>query len=289
MLRESVSTNEKLALLLGDIGVYAFRNEIAEYPERVLNVGIMEQAMVGFGAGMAAQGFHPVFHSIAPFLLERCYEQIKVDFGYQRLPGTFVSVGAPYQYSKLGATHHSPADLAMMLSIPRMNVWSPASDLQAEEVLRHCTSGNELNYVRLGPSSVSKVLSPIKDGMARVSRGEGPAILAVGSALPKVQNALGHSQTNLFHVWSLRPFPLGLLQEQLSLGSRLLIVEDAYEGTTLFAEPELASLFDIRAKGIPKRFIETFGSVKDLDAEAGLSTTDIAIWLADNGVELNHA
>ena len=81
--------------------------------------------MVGVAAGFAMEGFHPIAHSLSPFMAERPYEQLKLDFGYQGLGGTFVGSGGSYDYAGEGATHHSPADASLMLAIPRMQVLVP--------------------------------------------------------------------------------------------------------------------------------------------------------------------
>ena len=87
--------DERVCLLLGDIGVFGFHDAFVRFPDRVYNVGILEQAMVSMAAGLASTGLIPIIHTIAPFLAERSLEQIKLDFGYQMLGGVFVTVGAP--------------------------------------------------------------------------------------------------------------------------------------------------------------------------------------------------
>ena len=133
---ELVLEDDRVAVVLGEISVALFAEGFRCAPERVVNVGIMEQSMVGVAAGFAMEGFHPIVHTITPFLVERPFEQLKLDFGYQELGGTFVSVGASYDYSVEGTTHHAPADVAVLSSIPRFEVLVPGTAKEAERLLR---------------------------------------------------------------------------------------------------------------------------------------------------------
>ena len=103
-----VERDPNVAVVLAEISVDRFERAIAIAPNRVINIGIMEQTLVGVAAGFAMEGFHTIAHTMAPFLVERPFEQVKVDFGYQGLGGTLASVGAPYDYGTEGGTHHSP-------------------------------------------------------------------------------------------------------------------------------------------------------------------------------------
>ena len=77
--------NKKIFCLLGDIGVFSFRNIFKNYKNRILNMSTMEQSMIGFAAGLSRIGFIPIIHTIAPFLVLRSLEQIKIDFVYNKL------------------------------------------------------------------------------------------------------------------------------------------------------------------------------------------------------------
>ena len=78
-----LAEDERLVLLLGDIGVFGFRNSLRELPQRVYNIGILEQSTVSLSAGLSMTGLIPIVHTIAPFIVERCVEQLKDDFCYQ--------------------------------------------------------------------------------------------------------------------------------------------------------------------------------------------------------------
>jgi transketolase len=94
--------NNKIILLLGDIGVFGFKNLLKKYPARALNIGILEQSTISFAAGLSKSGFIPIVHTIAPFIVARAFEQLKIDFGYQKLKGNFITIGSSYDYASLG-------------------------------------------------------------------------------------------------------------------------------------------------------------------------------------------
>ena len=113
-----IKKDSKLSLLLCDIGVFGFRNSIAKYPNRVINIGILEQSTIGIACGMSRSGLIPVVHTIAPFLVERAFEQIKIDFGYHTIGCNLVSVGESYDYASLGCTYLCPQHVELIKNIP---------------------------------------------------------------------------------------------------------------------------------------------------------------------------
>lgn len=140
--------DERVVVLLGDIGVFAFRDVFKKYPKRVYNVGICEQSMVGLGAGLAMAGFIPIIHTIEPFLVDRAYEQIKIDFGYQELIGTIVGVDVSETAPNLGFTHQCPYAIEKMHMINGLHTYEPTDVQDFDFYLKH-QYDKALNYFRI--------------------------------------------------------------------------------------------------------------------------------------------
>ena len=104
-------------------GLERFR---AEYPDRLYNVGIAEQNMVGVAAGMAKEGMNVFATTYASFASTRVLDQVKMTMGYMQLPVKLIGLTGGYSTGILGATHFSVEDLAIMRSIPNVTVMSPA-------------------------------------------------------------------------------------------------------------------------------------------------------------------
>lgn len=144
---EIMDKDERVIVLLGDIGVFAFQDVFKKYPTRIYNVGILEQSMVSMAAGLAMSGFIPIIHTISPFLIARAYEQIRNDFGFQNLVGTFVGVDVFATSPNLGLTHSCTEDIAMMGFVPNMNTYKPETAEEFENLLKE--NYEKLNYFRI--------------------------------------------------------------------------------------------------------------------------------------------
>ena len=122
IINELAKKDKKIVLLVGDIGYGIFDDFRKENPNRFFNLGICEQSLIGAASGMALEGLKPWVYTITPFLIERSYEQIKLDFGYQKLPINLISVGGSFDYSKLGCSHHCYNDISILSHFKRANL-----------------------------------------------------------------------------------------------------------------------------------------------------------------------
>lgn len=145
---EIMEEDDRVVVLLGDIGVHAFKDVFKKFPKRIYNVGILEQSMVGMAAGLSMAGFIPIVHTIEPFLVERAFEQIKDDFGYQELRGTFVGVDVSKTAPNLGYTHQCPYAIEMMNFVKKMKTFEPIDAVGFHETLLF-NYDTGLNYIRI--------------------------------------------------------------------------------------------------------------------------------------------
>src|SRR5690349_8731156 len=113
-MTQLLDDDPRTALILADISAEQFRPAMKAHPDRALNIGIREQLMLSAAGGMALTGLRPYVHSYAPFVVDRAYEQIKLDLDQQGVGAVLVSVGASYDGSKEGRTHMSPEDVALI-------------------------------------------------------------------------------------------------------------------------------------------------------------------------------
>ena len=113
-LKEIISQNENILGLLGDISVGLFVDKDEKLYKNIFNLGLIEQSMISYAAGLARSGLIPFVHTISPFIVERAYEQIKLDLVYNNCKCILVSANGPFDYHKLGPTHHCSSDIPLL-------------------------------------------------------------------------------------------------------------------------------------------------------------------------------
>lgn len=153
-VEELMKKDKKIFCLLGDIGVFSFREIFKKYKERILNMSTMEQSMIGFASGLSKAGYKPVIHTIAPFLVLRALDQIKIDFVYNRLNCNIVSVGASNDYAKLGTTHHCFEDVNILSNYEDINLFIPSNPEEFKFLFKKNYNNNSINYFRISEKNL---------------------------------------------------------------------------------------------------------------------------------------
>lgn len=188
VLTELAPQHPELLLLTGDLGFCVLDNFTARFPRQFLNVGIAEQNMSGLAAGLALEG-HSVFtYSIGSFPTLRCLEQIRNDICYHGANVTIVSVGGGMSYGPVGMSHHATEDLAILRSLPGMEVFAPGDLWEASETSRYLASRpHGPAYLRLDKSAAKPTVRPgeiFRPGVIRTVReGSDVTLAATGGIL----------------------------------------------------------------------------------------------------------
>tara|TARA_B100000212_G_scaffold339884_1_gene319214 strand:- start:2350 stop:3210 length:861 start_codon:yes stop_codon:yes gene_type:complete len=155
-ISEYFNFDQEIYLLLGDLGVFQSREAKKIDPVRCINYGIMEQSMIGFGAGISKANGFPIIYSITPFLIERCFEQLKLDFGYNRAKGLIITAGGSYDYNKLGPTHYCPNDISLIIKTDCKNIFLPWNEEDAIEAIISILDNKNFSYLRLSSEEINE-------------------------------------------------------------------------------------------------------------------------------------
>ena len=145
---------------VGSSNLVAFREE---FPDRLINVGIAEQDLVGVAAGLANAGFIPFVCAAAPFLTGRATEQIKADVAYSQRHVVLCGQSPGMAYGELGPTHHSIEDISWMRAIADLPVVVPADSQQTRQAVRWAASYGRGVYLRIPRFKVPQVSQPEDD------------------------------------------------------------------------------------------------------------------------------
>ena len=256
------------------------------FPERLVNVGIAEQNLVGVGAGLANGGLLPFVCGASCFLTGRALEQVKVDLGYSRSNVKLCGMSSGVAYGELGPTHHSIEDLAWTRAIANMTVIVPADPLETAQAMRAVAEYDGPVFLRLSRMPVPDI-SPegyeFQIGKAVTLReGRDVTLIANGTM---VSRALGAAsllaadgiQAAVVNMATVRPLDTAAVEEAAARGPIVTIEEHTVVGGLGGAVAEcVVQTHPVRMRimGFPGVFAPT-GSPEFLFEHFGLTAAGI--------------
>ncbi|MDI1461812.1 transketolase [Catellatospora sp. KI3] len=262
-MTDLLNEDPRTALVLADISAAAFEPMRRAHPDRVLNVGIREQLMIGIAGGLALTGLRPVAHSYATFVVDRAYEQIKLDLGHQGVGAVLVSVGASYDGAEMGYTHMSPMDVSLIDTLPGWTVRVPGHPGEVGPLLRAAAATDDPVYLRLS-TQVNDIAYAEAELLRPVRRGGGPLVVAVGPMLAPVLAATAGLDVTVAYTHTVRPFDTNGLRALAATGE-VVLVEPYLAGTS--AHVVSAALADrphrLLSLGVGRRDLHAYGSPAD--------------------------
>lgn len=166
------------------------------FPDRLINVGIAEQNMIGVGAGLANAGLIPFVCGAGPFISGRATEQVKADIAYSGANVKLCAMSPGFAYGELGPTHHSIEDLAWIRAIDDISLVVPADEAQTREAVRWAAATEGGVYMRIGRTKVPTVSAETGAAFTfgkanRVREGADLTIVATGTMVSRAIDAAG--------------------------------------------------------------------------------------------------
>jgi len=162
-LLELAENDERIFLLVGDVGYSLVEPFVEKFPGRFVNIGIAEQNMTGIATGLALSGKIVFTYSLANFPTLRCVEQIRNDICYHEASVKIVTSGAGLAYGALGPTHHVIEDMAVMRALPNMTVLAPCDPVEAALATQAAVKLDGPCYLRLAKTGDPSVHMTIPD------------------------------------------------------------------------------------------------------------------------------
>ncbi|MFB8777664.1 transketolase family protein [Streptomyces broussonetiae] len=264
----------RVAVVLAEIGTAGFEEARRRHPDRVINVGIREQLLIGAGAGLALTGLRPVVHTFAGFLVERPFEQVKLDLGHQGVGAVLVSAAASFDWPAGGYTHMAPGDVALLDTLDGWTVHVPGHPDEAETLLRHAVAaGDDKVYVRLSVQSNAGAV-PVDGARFRTVReGRAGVVVAVGPMLDAVLAATEGLDVTVLYATTVRPFDAAAVRRATgAAGADVVLVEPYLAGTSTAAVND--ALADVPHRvlglGVGRRELRRYGTVEEHVAAHGL-------------------
>ncbi len=147
-LTDLAEENDRIYLLVGDLGYSVVENFKEKFPDRFFNMGVAEQNMIGVAAGLALSGKIVFTYSFCNFTTFRCLEQIRNDICYHNANVKIIGIGTGFSYGTLGMTHHGTEDLAIMSALPNMTIISPCDPVEMELAIKACVMWPGPCYIR---------------------------------------------------------------------------------------------------------------------------------------------
>jgi transketolase len=171
---------------VGSSNLVGFRDR---FPDRLINVGIAEQDMVGVGAGLASAGLIPFVCAASPFLTGRSLEQIKADVAYSQHNVILCGMSPGMAYGELGPTHHSVEDLSWLRALPGLDIVVPADRWQTRQAVRSAVESPRPTFIRVGRHKVPDVsvdgAALVRGKFTLATQGTDVTIIATGTIVSR--------------------------------------------------------------------------------------------------------
>lgn len=279
-MNEYAKDSKEFIVLSADLGYSVFDNFSERHPDKFFNSGIAENTMVGVAAGLAMGGKKVFVYSIATFLAEKCFEQIREDVCYHGLPVVLIGTGAGFAYGQAGFTHWSNEDIGCLRTIPNLTILSPSDPTELAMLLDQSLTHPQPIYLRIGKNgekSFSKI-KKLKIGQAYfVEKERDIALVTHGNIIEEVVKARERLKKDGFNVSlvsspTVKPFDKAFFDELAKTHGHIYVVE---EHSKIGGLGDALSHLGFKQIAIPDKILYDGGDVHYLREVSGIDSKSI--------------
>lgn len=289
-LIELARSDERIFLLVGDLGYSVVEPFRQEFPDRFINVGVAEQNMTGIATGLALCSKIVFTYSIANFPTLRSLEQVRNDVCYHQANVKIVAVGGGFSYGSQGMTHHATEDLAITRALPNMTVVAPGDPIETALATRAIVAWPGPCYLRLGKAGepvIHKATPDFQIGKAiTVREGSDVTLISTGGILYNTMQAAKQLaqqaiQARVLSMHTLKPLDSEAVLAAVQQTKAIITVEEhsIIGGLGSAVAEALIALGHggafLKMLGLPDAFCEEIGGQEYLRQACGLSTEAI--------------
>jgi transketolase len=270
-------------LIAGDAGFGVWDDFQKELTTQYINPGINEQATIGLASGMALSGHKVFYYNIIPFVLMRCYEQVRLDICYQELPVILIGIGSGITYAPAGATHYSIEDIQLAKTMPNLNIISPSDPIQVQKAVQYAINSKKPTYIRISRSGEPILFDESIDITKPIylKQGSRKAIIFHGSIIDEVLEVMEEIEDiSIISLPMISPLPIDELNKIFNKYEIIYTVEEHYKngglGTILndFVM-ESDSSIKIEKIAIENKYIHQIGNCEHLRKELNIDAQSI--------------
>lgn len=260
-----------------DIGMWAIRDVLRDYPDRCSNVGVFEDGLFGIAAGLASRGLVPTIFGIQSYLIERTLEQIKMDFAYPKLGVNVVGTGAAVDYPKYGYSHYCAEDVMAIKMIPGVDFIAPGTAAEFLSLYNQVYRNRRPSFLRISDHPNTNFDLNVVYGQAKViKRGSKATVIAVSVMLDSVMQVCAAEDVTVLYYTTLEPFDYATLAGNCPSG-KVLVVEPEFKGSLLYDIHEAlpGGALRIEQVSFPREIFRNYGTYTEKMEYYGLTAEGV--------------
>jgi transketolase len=284
-----MKTDNRIVLLIADELSEELKEIEKIFPDRLFMFGIAECNIIGAAAGLARAGFIPVVYTVAAFLAFRAFEFIRCDVCINKFNVKIVGYASGVKINNFGSAHHAIEDIAVLRSLPNLNLLSPASANEVEPILTAALGCDSPVYIRLGKAFETEIFEKeisFEIGKSKTVRdGKDVTVIGTGNI---ISNAIEAAKTlsekgidcEIINLSSIKPLDKEIIIKSISKTKRVLTIEEhqitggiGSAVAEIIAENRINCAFE--RMGFADKFVTEYGWHKEILEQNGLATEDV--------------